>query len=178
MSNINKFAVFETLDDNDVYIQPKIKLKKQKKEVLVVKSEENSPQFPQEVLDLDDQLKNKKQITIEYTVKNKDNVIEKFERHLNVVSKHTYENIKRLILKYKTHKNDHINWDDQKNKIKLTNYFMEMCYKDTNLKCTFIYPVVIITLKNGKTITKNYVKSHSNLAFTINDIVYTYPNSI
>jgi hypothetical protein len=182
MSNINKFALFETLDETELIypeiIEKKESRKKSRKEISQKQVNEITTQIPQEILDLDEKLKNKNQITVQYTVKNNQNEIEKFERKLNVVSKHTYENLKRLILKYKTHKNDFINWDEQKNKIKLTNDIMEMCYKDPNLKCTFIYPVAIITLKNGKTITKNYVKSHSNHAFTINDIVYTYPNSI
>jgi hypothetical protein len=171
MSFNNKFAVFETLDENElqepVYVQ---KQKSSKTKIIEEKHQDN--QYTEDILKLDEELKSKKQITVEYSVKNKEDETQTFKRNLNVVSKHTYENLKRLILKYKTHKNDNINWDEQKNKIKLTNDLMEMCYKDPNLKCTFIYPVAIITLKNGKTITKNYVKSHSNLLFTVNDIVY------
>lgn len=173
MSNFNKFGVLDELDDNELYTQ-------NNKKVVCKNSDENKPEvepsnkFSEESDDKslsDFYLSTKQQIKINYTISKKENN-ETFERTFNVVSRRTYENFKKLIMRYKTHKNEKVNWEEQKNKIKLANSLMSMCYKDSSQKCTFIYPVVIITLRNGKTLTKNYIREDSGLQFTINDIVY------
>ena len=171
MSNVNKFQLLDELED----IRPDDNLK-QSPEVpdpfhLSEVSVDKSKQVPLDILDLDNKLSQKTQIKIDY-VYNKKDKNESYSRVFNVVSKHTYDNIKKLIMRYKTHKNDKVNWEEQNVKIKLANNFMGLCYKDPTQKCTYIYPVVIITLKNGKTVTKNSVHEDSSLQFTINDILY------
>jgi hypothetical protein len=131
----------------------------------------NNPKYDKSITDYDSYLNSRRQLRITYNV-NKYGKIQTNERQFNVVSRHTYENLKKLIMRHKTHKEGKINWEEQTSKIKLANNLMSLCFKESSQKCAFVYPVIIITLKNGKTITKNYIKEGSSLQFTINDIVY------
>lgn len=95
-------------------------------------------------------------------------------RILKVVGKQTYDSLKHLIGKFKTHRNDSFNFKEQQDKIKLANQLLEWCYKDPKVPRCFVYPVAIIHTSNGKTITRNEVDKKSKSQFSISDITY-YP---
>lgn len=95
-------------------------------------------------------------------------------RILKVVSKQTYDSLKHLIGKFKTHRGDTFNFKEQQDKIKLANQLLEWCYKDPKVPRCFVYPVAIIHTSNGKTITRNEVDKKSKSRFSISDITY-YP---
>lgn len=97
--------------------------------------------------------------------------VKKNFRNLNVVSKSSYENLKKLISKFKTHVKG-VNYNEQKDKIKFANQLLTWCYRDPKIPNCFVYPVAIIEVSHGKTITRNEVKIGSTAHFTISDITY------
>lgn len=95
-------------------------------------------------------------------------------RILKVVGKQTYDSLKHLIGKFRTHRGNTFNFKEQQDKIKLANQLLEWCYKDPKVPRCFVYPVAIIHTTNGKTITRNEVDAKSKSQFSISDITY-YP---
>jgi hypothetical protein len=96
------------------------------------------------------------------------------ERKLKVVSKASYENLKNLITKFKTHSKNKFNFNEQKSKIEVSNQLLQWCYKDNSIQGCFVYPVAIINTNNGKTITRNEIFKGSNSEFYIRDLTF-YP---
>lgn len=126
---------------------------------------------------LDIQFSKLNELTVVYNTKSYDKTTNKVEslvksRKLRVVSKATYEGLKKIINKYNPQKKSYLDMEEQNEKIKLTNNFMEMTYKDPNVPLQFVYPVVIIHLRNGKDITRNDIKPKSRCDFSVSDIYY------
>lgn len=110
----------------------------------------------------------------EYNKETKEVIVKQITRSFRIVSKSTYESLRRLIDGFKTHKGTFVNRREQSDKIKMTNTLMEMCYKDTNQPCCFMYPVCILHIGNGRTLTRNEVHKGSQCYFEVSDISY-YP---
>ncbi len=96
-------------------------------------------------------------------------------RTFRVVSKSAYDSLRRLIGKFRTHTGDKVNFREQADKIKMANSLMEICFKDPKQPCCFIYPVVIIHLESGKTLTRNEIHKGSRCLFDVSDITF-YPS--
>jgi hypothetical protein len=78
-------------------------------------------------------------------------------RRFRVVSKDLFMHFKRLVDSYKTHKGEVVNYENQSKKAKLANELMDMCYKNSEIPCCFEYPVVHITTRDGKILTRNRI---------------------
>jgi hypothetical protein len=127
----------------------------------------------------DHSLSNKRELEVIHNVRvyNKDTkevTTEKNTRKFRVVSKSVYDGFRKIISKYRTHNGNRINYHEQVEKIKLANSLMEIAFKDPKVPCCYVYPVIIITLESGKTLTRNEVHKGSKCFFEVSDISY-YP---
>jgi len=98
-------------------------------------------------------------------------------RTFRVVSQNYYDGLKRLIGLYKTHKKNLFNRSEQYNKIKLANELMQVAYKNPNIPCCFVYPVVIIRMDGDRSIVRNEVNPGSSCYFYVSDKEYYPPNN-
>lgn len=94
-------------------------------------------------------------------------------REFQIVSKLMYENTKKLVDRMKTHVGDRVLYREQQEKIKLANHLMLWAYKDPSEPC-FLYPVVVINLPNGKTLTRDEVQKTSKCIFHVQTMIH-YP---
>jgi DNA primase len=191
LSNINRFVILDDdnnhLENEDVKEQTEIK-KTPNKSWADYSDEENFEEKNLTNKIIDEEYKARKEfensltkltsIKIIHDIRKYDKLTKtvstiKNERELKVVTKQSYESLKKLIGKLKTHNNNNkFNYKEQKDKIKFANQLLQWCYKDSGC---FIYPVAIIKTNNGKSITRNSVKENSNSEFSIIDMTYFVP---
>lgn len=99
-------------------------------------------------------------------------------RTLKITTKENYMNLYKLAGRYKPLKaNGYFDRKDQKDKIDVANTLLNLAYKDPKIPCCFIYPVVIIELDNGKTITRNEIRPGSKCNFILENLSY-FPDLI
>lgn len=107
-------------------------------------------------------------------------------RTLRVISQQYFEQLQRLISKFKTHRGpnrDYYDAKEQKSKIKLANELLNSCAKNKNEPCSFVYAVATIYTrdKNGdkKTFIQNEIYPESKCYFECDTLTYrfqTLPN--
>lgn len=148
------------------------------KDVEENKAESETIENNKKIKTYDNSLNNKNEIIIMYNSKFFDKKNNKFvntlrKRKLKIVSKSVYESLKHTINKCHPHKKKFLDIDEQNEKIRLTNNFMNLAYKDQSTSLTFVYPVVILHIKE-KNLIKNNIHKESKCDFSISDIYYKF----
>lgn len=86
-------------------------------------------------------------------------------RTFNIVSENTFHTLKTQVDREK----------NIKKKVKLANSLMSLAYKDPN-EPRFVYPIIVITLDDGRVLTRNEVKINGSRDFSIS-LLYNYPHN-
>lgn len=145
---------------------------------------ESSLHHEKKLKDVDRELSKKKTIDISIAIKvyNKESrelITENIVRNFRIVTEQSFENMRKLVGKYKPNKfNGIFDYKEQKAKIEIANALLKTAYKTSKALCTFVYPIANITLANGKTILRNEITNNSKCEFTIGVIYYRFETDL